>query len=122
MRTVWIFREKIENSSSGALVLHMTSNLTISRRCQDENGNEMYQNVKRTCRACRTTVFANSTYCYVAFSKTSLSLSPPSLLKVSIDDDDNRKLKHATLLSREQKPEVSCFLFQLVFIQPHLYY
>ena len=48
-----LFREKIENSSSGALVLHMTSNLIISRRCQDDNGKEMNQNVKRTCRACR---------------------------------------------------------------------
>ena len=46
VRTVWIFREKIENSSSGALVLHMTSNLIISRQLigsfsnDDGNGNE----------------------------------------------------------------------------------
>ena len=58
MRTVWIFREKIKNSSSGALVFQMTSNLIISRRCKDENGEDMYQNVKRTCRACRIIVFA----------------------------------------------------------------
>ena len=58
MRTVWIFKEKFENSSSFALVLHMTSNLVISRRNQDENGKEMYQNVKRTCRACKAIVFA----------------------------------------------------------------
>ena len=50
MRTELIFREKIENSSSGALVIHMTSNLIISRRYQDENGKEMDQNVKHTCR------------------------------------------------------------------------
>ena len=59
MRTVWIFREKIENSSSCALVLHMTSNLIISRRSQDENGKEMYQNVKRTCWACKAIVFVH---------------------------------------------------------------
>ena len=59
VRAVWMLREKIENSSSGARALHMTSNLIISRRCQDENGKEMNQNVKRTCRACRTIVFAN---------------------------------------------------------------
>ena len=52
------FRAKIENSSCGALVLHMTSNFIISRRCQDENGKEMYQNVKYTCRASRSIVFA----------------------------------------------------------------
>ena len=45
MRTVWTVKEKIENSSSCALVLHMTSNLIISRRSQDENGKEMYQKV-----------------------------------------------------------------------------
>ena len=54
-----MFLEKIENSSLGALVLHMTSNVTISRRCQDDNGKEMYQSVKRTCRACTTTISAN---------------------------------------------------------------
>ena len=58
MRTVWIFRDKIENWSSCALVLHMTSNLIISRRSQDKNGKEFYQNVKRTCRACRAIIFA----------------------------------------------------------------
>ena len=45
MRTVWTVKAKIENSSSCALVLHMTSNLIISRRSQDDNGKEMYQNV-----------------------------------------------------------------------------
>ena len=57
MGTGWILREKIKNSSSGVRVLHMTSNLIIARRCQDENGKEMNQNVKRTCRACRAIVF-----------------------------------------------------------------
>ena len=47
------------NLSSGARVFHITSNLVISRRCQDENGKEMYQNVKRTCEACRAIVFAH---------------------------------------------------------------
>ena len=56
---MWIFREQIENSSSGALVLHMTSNVIISRRRQDQNGKEMNHNVKSTCRACKTIVFAN---------------------------------------------------------------
>ena len=39
-----------ENLSSGAHVLHITSNLI---RCQSENGKEMYPNVKRTRGACR---------------------------------------------------------------------
>ena len=56
---VWILREKIENSASGARVPHMTSNLINSRRCQDENGKEMNQNVKRMCSVCRAIVFAN---------------------------------------------------------------
>ena len=54
-----MLREKIENLSSGSCVLHMTSNLIISRRCEDENGKEINQIVKRTCRACRTLVFVN---------------------------------------------------------------
>ena len=59
MNALLLFGEKIENSSSGALVLHKTSNLIISRGSQDENGKEMYQNVKRTCSACKTIVFAH---------------------------------------------------------------
>ena len=39
--------------------LHMTSNLMISRGCQDESGKEMYPNVKRMCWACRAIFFAN---------------------------------------------------------------
>ena len=80
MRTVWTVKEKIENSSSCALVLHMTSNLIISRRSQDENGKEMYQNVKRTCRACKAIVFAYWICKFVAFSQPSSS----SLLKVPV--------------------------------------
>ena len=55
---VWIFREKFENSSSVARILNMTSYSIIPRRCQDENGKEIYQNVNRTYRACRAIVFA----------------------------------------------------------------
>lgn len=54
---VWIFREKFENSWSVARVLNMTSYPIIPRRCQDENGKEIYQNVNRTYRACRAIVF-----------------------------------------------------------------
>ena len=39
-----------------------SSNLVNSRCCQDEDGKEMHQNAKRTCRACRAcsgTGFAN---------------------------------------------------------------
>ena len=47
------------------------SNLITSRRCQDENGKEMYPNVKRTSGACRTTVlrpiFLNPTNNVFAF-------------------------------------------------------
>ena len=68
VRTVWILGEKIEKSSSGARILHKTSNLIISRRrCQDENSKEMYQIVKRSFGARRAIVFAQ-TYCYVSFS------------------------------------------------------
>ena len=53
-----MLRGKIENLLSGARVLHMTSNLIISRRFEDENGKEINQNVKRMCRESRTIVFA----------------------------------------------------------------
>ena len=42
---MWIFRAKIGDSSSDDLVLHVTSNLIISRR-HSENGKEMYKNGK----------------------------------------------------------------------------
>ena len=38
VRTVWIFREKIENLSLNAHVLHITSNLVNSPPCQSEDG------------------------------------------------------------------------------------
>ena len=44
VRTVWIFRGKIEDILAGAHSLHITSNLVNSRGCQSENGIEMYTN------------------------------------------------------------------------------
>ena len=44
-------RKKMKNSSSCIHVLHKTLNVVISRCCFAEGGKEMYQNVKRTCRA-----------------------------------------------------------------------
>ena len=49
-RTVWIFREKIENLLSGAHIFHTTSYLVISS--QDKNGKVMHQNIKHTYGAC----------------------------------------------------------------------
>ena len=43
---MWLFGKKIKNISSGSHVLYTTSNLVNSRRCQDEDGEEMHQNVK----------------------------------------------------------------------------
>ena len=51
VRVGWKRRERTENSSSCANVLHRTLNLVISRRHLGDDGKEMYQNVKRTCRA-----------------------------------------------------------------------
>ena len=66
----WKRTERTENSSSRANVLHRTLNLVISRRHLGDDGKEMYQNVKRTCRAI---VFAHLTYCFVASSLSSAS-------------------------------------------------
>ena len=44
-------RKKMKNSLSSVDVLHKTLNVVISRCCFAEDGKEMYQNVKRTCRA-----------------------------------------------------------------------
>ena len=44
-------RKKMKNSPSCVHVLHKTLNVVISRCCFAEDGNEIYQNVKRTCRA-----------------------------------------------------------------------
>ena len=49
-------RNKMKNSLSCVHVLHKTLNVVISRCCFAEDGKEMYQNVKRTCR---TIVFAH---------------------------------------------------------------
>ena len=77
----WKRRERTENSSSCANVLHRTLNLVISRRHLGDDGKEMYQNVKRTCRACKAIVFAHLTYnCFVASSLPSAS----SFRKLSI--------------------------------------
>ena len=54
---MWVLGEQIENLSSASRVLHITSNLVLSRRCQDGNSEEMYKNAKRTCRACRAFVY-----------------------------------------------------------------
>ena len=43
-------RKKMKNSPSSVDVLHKTLNVVISRCCFAEDGKEMYQNVKRTCR------------------------------------------------------------------------
>ena len=66
-------RNKMKNSPSSVDVLHKTLNVVISRCCFVEDGKEMYQNVKRTCRAI---VFAHHTYCFAALSL------PSSLLKL----------------------------------------
>ena len=55
----WKRRERTENSSSCANVLHRTLNLVISRRHLGDDGKEMYHNVKRTRRDCRAIVFAH---------------------------------------------------------------
>ena len=44
-------RKKIKDSPSFVDVLPKTLNLVISRCCFAEDGKEMYQNLKRTCRA-----------------------------------------------------------------------
>ena len=41
----------MKNSPSCAHVLHKTLNLVISRCSFADDGKEMYQNIKRTCRA-----------------------------------------------------------------------
>ena len=59
-----------KNSPSCVHVLHKTFNVVISRCCFAEDGKEMYQHVKRTCRGI---VFA---HCFAALSLP----SPLSLL------------------------------------------
>ena len=53
MGAAYKLREKLKNSPSSVEtvdVLHKTLNVGISRCCFAEDGKEMYQNVKRTCR------------------------------------------------------------------------
>ena len=42
---------KIKIAMKGVVVLQIISNFVNSRRCQGEDGTEMYTNIKRTCRA-----------------------------------------------------------------------
>ena len=51
MRTVFKFRYRKMNSLSCAHVLHKTLNWLFHVVCFAENGEELYQNVKRTCRS-----------------------------------------------------------------------
>ena len=44
-------KKKMKNSPPCVHVLHKTLNVVISRCCFAEDDKEMYQNVKRTCRA-----------------------------------------------------------------------
>ena len=44
-------RKNMKKSPSCVHVLHNTVNVIISRCCFAEDGKEVYQNVKRTCRA-----------------------------------------------------------------------
>ena len=55
-------RKKMKNSPSCVHVQDKTLNVVISRCCFVEDGKEMYQNVKRTCRAI---VFAHLLFCGV---------------------------------------------------------
>ena len=70
--------KKMKNSPSYVHVLHKTLNVVISRCCFAEDGKEMHQNVKRTCRAI---VFAHQAYCFAVLSLP----SPLSLLKLPND-------------------------------------
>ena len=47
--TAFKLRQRMENLPSCAHVLHKTLNSVISRFCLAEHGEEMYQNLKRTC-------------------------------------------------------------------------
>ena len=48
---VFKLRKRMKNSSSCVHVLRKTLNWVISRCCFAKDGKEMYQNLKRTCRA-----------------------------------------------------------------------
>ena len=51
VRVTFELTKRMKNSPSGVHVLHTTLNLVISHCCFAEEGIEMYQNLKRTCRA-----------------------------------------------------------------------
>ena len=54
--TVWLFGQKIEKCTVMLSRPPHNLNLVNSRRCRDEDGKEMYQHEKRTCRAFRAFV------------------------------------------------------------------
>ena len=59
------FGERMKCFSSGTDVLHRPLIVIISRCCCAEDDKEMYQHVKRTCKACRVLVFAHRLFCSV---------------------------------------------------------
>ena len=63
--------EKMNIYPQSADVLHVTSNLAISR-CFGDDGKKMDKGEKRTCRACKSIVFAHSIRKFVTFSFLSL--------------------------------------------------
>ena len=60
VRTAFKLIQRKENLPSCAHVIHKTLNLVISRCCLAKYGEELYQNLKRTCRA-----FVFSLFCDV---------------------------------------------------------
>ena len=58
-------RKKMKNSPSSVDILYKTLNVVISRCCFVEDGKEMYENVKRACRAI---VLAHYTCCFAVLS------------------------------------------------------
>ena len=87
---VYKLRKKMKNSPSCVHVLHETLNAVISRCCFAEDGKEMYQNVKRKCRAI---VFAHQAYCFAALSL------PSPLLKLPIGKKTTGRWKHSACIS-----------------------
>lgn len=71
VKTALKLRERMKNLPSCAHVhvLHKTLNFVNSCCCLAEYDEEMYQNLKCSCRAC---VFLIETYCFVTFSLPSL--------------------------------------------------
>ena len=65
VETAFKLRQRMENLPSCAHVLNKTLNLVNSRCCLAEYGEEMYQNLKRTCKAF---VFLIISYCFVTLS------------------------------------------------------